>query len=53
MSQRRKQMLYINAYVGEIDDIFCKTEIETQIWRTNLWTPRGASSGWDELGGWD
>ena len=33
-----------------------KAEIETQMQRTNVWTPRGESSGgwgWDELGDWD
>ena len=28
-----------------IDDLICKTEIETQKYRTNVWTPRGESGG--------
>ena len=36
------------------DDLTCKTEIETQTQRTNIWTPRGAEK-WecDEFGDWD
>ena len=31
-----------------------KTEIESQMWKTNLWLPRGKGSGeWDTLGVWD
>ena len=26
---------------GGIDDLICKTEIKTQMQRTNVWTPRG------------
>ena len=28
-----------------IDDLICKAEIETQMQRTNLWTPRGKEDG--------
>ena len=36
------------------DDLMCKTEIETQTQRTNIWTPRGSGKGeWDEFGDWD
>ena len=38
------------------DEPVCKAEIETQMQRINLWTPRGeAGEGWwwDELGDWD
>ena len=35
----------------------CREEIETQMQRTNVWTPRGESGGggwwWDELGDWN
>ena len=40
-------------------ELVCKAEIETQMQRTNVWTPRGESGGWwrwwwwDELGDWD
>ena len=37
--------------------LVCRAEIETQMQRTNVWTPRGESGGgwwwWDELGDWD
>ena len=40
------------------DEPVCKAEIETQMYRTNVWTPRresGGGWGWwcDELGDWD
>ena len=35
-----------------IDEPICKTEIETQMQRTNMWTPSGEEE-WDELGDWD
>ena len=31
------------------DELICKTEIESQVQKTNLWLPRG-EGGWDELG---
>ena len=31
------------------DELICKTEIETQIYKTDLWIRQG----WDELGDWD
>ena len=39
------------------DEPGCRAEIETQMQRTNVWTPMGESGGggwgWDELGDWD
>ena len=39
------------------DEPVCKAEIETQMQRTNVWTPRGEGEEgwwwWDELGDWD
>ena len=41
------------------DELVCKAEIETQMQRTNVWTPTGKAGvgvvGWwcDELGDWD
>ena len=34
------------------DEPTCKAEMQTQMQRTNVWTPRG-KGGWDELGSWD
>ena len=30
-----------------------KTEIESQMWKTNLWLPRGKVGAGDKLGDWD
>ena len=35
-----------------IDDLICKTEIETEPQRTNVWTPCGEGE-WDEWGDCD
>ena len=35
------------------DDLICKAEIETQMQRPNVWTPKGNCVGWDELRDWD
>ena len=35
------------------DNLIYKAEIETQMWRTNVWIPRGKGVEWDELGDWD
>ena len=39
------------------DELVCKAEIGTQMYRTNIWTPRGESvgvcGGGDVLGDWD
>ena len=48
----------MNVYVWNlekwylIDDLTCKTVIETQTERTNVGTPRRVRE-WDELGDWD
>ena len=34
------------------DKLICKAEIESQIQRTNVWTPKGQEQG-EELGDWD
>ena len=39
-------------YKNDIDELICMAEIETQIQRTNLWTPRGEER-WDGLEDWD
>ena len=41
------------------DELVCRAEVETQMLRTNIWTPRGGETavGWGwwcaELGDWD
>ena len=38
---------------NDTDELTCKTEIETQMQRTNVWIRREEGGGWDELGDWD
>ena len=62
VSQKEKNKYCILTLIRGIqkngtDGPVCKAEIETQMQRTNLWTPRGKVVGgwwwWDELGDWD
>ena len=62
VSQKEKNKYHILTHVCGIqkngtDELVCKAEIETQMQRTNIWTPRGESGvvgwwWWDELGDW-
>ena len=57
VSQKEKNKYCILMHIcgiqkNGIDDFICKTEIEKQMQRTNIWTPRGEKE-WDELGDWD
>ena len=57
VSQKEKNRYCILTYICGIqkngtDEPVCKTEIETQMQRTNIWTPRGESGvGWGDAGG--
>ena len=62
VSQKEENKYHILMHICGIqkngtDEPVCKAEIETQMQRTNIWTPRGESGGvggWgDELGDWD
>ena len=63
VSQKEKNKYHILMNICGIqkngtDEPVCKAEIETQMQRTNIWTPRrGRGVGgwwwWDELGDWD
>ena len=64
VSQKEKNKYPILTHIYGIykngtDEPVCRAEIETQMQRTNVWTPRGESGGgvwgwWcDELGDWD
>ena len=60
VSQKEKNKQRILTHIYGIqkngtDEPVCKAEIETQMQRTNIWTPRGESWGWwwYELGDWD
>ena len=52
LSQKEKNTCWILSHICGIykictDELICKVEIETQIKRTNLWTPRGPEGmGW-------
>ena len=46
-SEREKYCIVTHMYGIEkigIDDLIYKAEIETQMWRTNIWIPRGKGS---------
>ena len=49
-----KNMCYFNAYMWNLekwsDEPVFKAEIETQMYRTNVWTPRGESGRWVGVG---
>ena len=56
-SQKEKNKFHLISLVCGIwkngtDELICKAEIESQIQRTNLWTPKGQEQG-EELGDWD
>ena len=61
VSQKEKNKYHILTHICGIqkngaDELVCKTEIETQMQRTNVWTPSGESGGegwWNDLGDWD
>ena len=60
VSQKEKNKYCILTHICGIqknrtDEPVCKAAIETQLQRTNVWTPRGGQWGWwwDELGDWD
>ena len=58
VSQKEKNKYRILTHICRIqkngtDELVCKEEIETQMQRTNIWTPRGEGGWWDELGDWD
>ena len=50
VSQKEKNKYCIFTHICGIqknrtDEPVCQAEIETQMWRTNVWTPRGESGG--------
>ena len=64
VSQEEKNKYHILMHICGIqkngrDEPICRVGIETQMQRTNVWTPWGESGGgewawwWDELGDWD
>ena len=63
VSQKEKNKYRILTHIcgtqqNGTDEPVCRAEIETQMQRTNVWTPRGECGGgggwwWDELGDWD
>ena len=63
VSQKEKSKYHIITHVcgtqkNGTDEPVCKAEIETQtkrtnVWRANVWIPRGKGVGREELGDWD
>ena len=57
ISQKEKNKYRILTHIcgtqkNAIDELVCRAEIETQMQRTNVWTPRGESGGgWGGCGG--
>ena len=50
VSQKEKNKYHILMHIcgiqkNSIDELVCKAEIETQMQRTNVWTPREESGG--------
>ena len=57
VSQKQKNKYRILTHIcgiqkNGIDELICKAEVETQMYRTNVWIPRG-KRGWDESGDQD
>ena len=57
VSQKEKNKYCIISLIcgiqkNDTDELICKTEIETQMQRTNIQIPSG-EGGWDELGVWN
>ena len=44
-------MLICGAQNNGTDEQVCRTEVETEMWRTNVWTPRGEHGGGGGGGG--
>ena len=38
-------MYICGIWKNDIDELICKAEMETQMWRTNIWTPRWGKTG--------
>ena len=58
VSRKEKNKYYTLMHIygiqkNDTDDLIWKTEIETQLQRTNIRVPGGDGKGWDELGDWD
>ena len=52
VSQEEKNKQYNIALRNGTDELTCKAETDTQMYRMNLWIPRGRGE-WDELGDWN
>ena len=45
-------LIYKQDFKNRTNEPIYKTEIESQMWKRNLWLPNG-ERGRDKLGGWD
>ena len=60
VSQKEKNKYHILTHIcgaqkNGTDEPVCREERETQMWRTNVWTPRGESGGgvWCSVTNWE
>ena len=58
VSQTERQISYDITYMwnlikNDINELFYKTETDSQILKSNLWLPKGKHGGSDKLGDWD
>ena len=58
VSQKEKDKYHIISLICGIqknstDELICKAEIEAQMQKTNIWSPRREGGRWDELGDQD
>ena len=58
VSQKEKNKYHILTHIYGIqkngtDEPVCKAEVETQMQRTNVWTPRGESGRWGGVMNWE
>ena len=54
VSQKEKNKYCILTHIcgtweNGTDEPVCRAEIETQMYSTNVWTPRGKSGGWGRV----
>ena len=46
--KKKKQILYANTYIWNLERSYCRASVEMQTQRTDLWTQSGKKE-WDKL----